>query len=137
MRHPAGGRHTTTRPFPRDSPHLRTASRPASRHLTYDAARHTFGIVIKSFRGADTEALFNRQRVPRFNSIERPALRKLEMLNAATQIRQLTAIPGNRLEALKGNRKGQHSMRINDRWRVCFVWRVGDAYDVEVTDHYQ
>jgi proteic killer suppression protein len=105
--------------------------------LTYDATRFTFGIVIKSFRGADTEALFNRQRVPRFHSIERPALRKLEMLNAATQIRQLNAIPGNRLEALKGNRKGQHSMRINDRWRVCFVWRVGDAYDVEVTDHYQ
>jgi proteic killer suppression protein len=72
----------------------------------------------------------------RFQSIERAALRKLEMLNAATQLRQLTAVPGNRLEALKGDRQGQHSIRINDRFRICFVWRAGDAYGVEITDYH-
>lgn len=93
--------------------------------------------MIKTWRCAETEALFSGTRVGRFQAIERVALRKLEMLNAATDLRQLAAIPGNRLEALKGNRQGEHSIRINDRWRVCFVWKAGDAYDVEITDHYQ
>jgi len=74
--------------------------------------------------------------MPRFQSVERAALRKLEMLHAATQLRQLTAVPGNRLEALKGDRRGQHSIRINDRFRICFVWRAGNAYDVEITDYH-
>ncbi|MGH7815376.1 MAG: type II toxin-antitoxin system RelE/ParE family toxin [Candidatus Binataceae bacterium] len=72
----------------------------------------------------------------RFQAIEKPALRKLEMLNAAIDLSVLAAVPGNRLEQLKGNRQGQHSIRVNDRWRVCFVWRGGDAYDVEIADYH-
>lgn len=64
------------------------------------------------------------------------ALRKLVHLNQAKSLRDLAAIPGNRLEALKGSRKGQHSIRINDQYRICFVWRDGDAYDVEMTDYH-
>src|SRR5262245_39912070 len=74
--------------------------------------------------------LFRRESVHRFKAIERSALRKLDMLDAAADIRTLTLLPGNRLERLKGNRKGQHSIRINDQWRVCFEWRNGHAYGV-------
>ena len=92
--------------------------------------------MIKSFRSRDTEQLHKREPVKRFKSIERVALRKLRQLDAATQLRDLTAPPGNRLEALRGNRKGQHSIRINDQWRICFIWRSGDAYEVEITDYH-
>jgi proteic killer suppression protein len=92
--------------------------------------------VIKSFRSRDTEQLHKREPVRRFKAIERVALRKLRQLDAATQLRDLAAPPGNRLEALRGNRKGQHSIRINDQWRICFVWRSGDAYEVEITDYH-
>jgi toxin HigB-1 len=92
--------------------------------------------VIRSFRCPDTERLFHRESVRRFKAIERPALRKLDMLDAATDLRTLSALPGNRLEALKGNRKGQHSIRINDQWRICFDWRAGHAYDVEIVDYH-
>ena len=91
--------------------------------------------MIRSFRCADTERLFRRESVRRFKAIERPALRKLYMLDAATQLRDLAA-PGNRLEALKGDRKGQYSIRINDQWRICFEWRDGHAYKVEVVDYH-
>jgi toxin HigB-1 len=92
--------------------------------------------VIKSFASPETERLFNRERVKGFQSIERAALRKLEMLDAAGELRDLRAPPGNRIESLHGDRKGQHSIRINDQWRVCFVWRDGDAYRVEITDYH-
>jgi proteic killer suppression protein len=92
--------------------------------------------VIKSFRSIDTERLFHRERVRKFQAIERIALRKLKMLDASWQLRDLAAVPGNRLEALKGERKGQHSIRINDQWRVCFVWKEGDAFDVEILDYH-
>jgi proteic killer suppression protein len=92
--------------------------------------------VIKSFRSADTERLFRRERVRRFEAIERSAQRKLEMLNAAKELRDLAAVQGNRLEKLRGEREGQHSIRINDRWRVCFVWQDGDASDVEIADYH-
>ena len=72
----------------------------------------------------------------KFQAIERPALRKLEMLNAAIDLAALAAVPGNRLERLKGNRNGQHSIRINEQWRVCFVWRGADAFDVEIVDYH-
>jgi proteic killer suppression protein len=91
--------------------------------------------VIKSFRSADSERLFNRERVRRFEPIERAAQRKLAMLDAAKDLRDLSA-PGNRLERLRGDRQGQYSIRINDRWRVCFVWRDGNAYDVKITDYH-
>jgi proteic killer suppression protein len=92
--------------------------------------------VIRSFRGSDSERLFQRETVPRFRAIERQALRKLDMLDAAPDIRTLAALPGNRLEALKGDRKGQYSIRINDQWRICFVWLQGHAYEVEIVDYH-
>jgi proteic killer suppression protein len=92
--------------------------------------------VIKSFCSADTARLFRRERIRRFEAVARPAQRKLAMLNAAKELRELAAVPGNRLERLHGKREGQHSIRVNDQWRVCFIWRDGDAYDVEITDYH-
>ena len=87
--------------------------------------------MIKSFRCRNTEALFNRERARKFGAdIERTAFRKLLMIDAASTLDSLKVPPGNRLEALKGERKGQHSIRINAQWRVCFVWRDGHAYEV-------
>jgi proteic killer suppression protein len=92
--------------------------------------------VIKSFRSELTEQLFRRQRVLRFKAFERIALRKLRQLDAATDLRDLASPPGNRLEALRGDRQGQHRVRINDQWRICFVWRSGDAFEVEIADYH-
>jgi toxin HigB-1 len=92
--------------------------------------------VIKSFRSPDAEALFNDRLVARFRSIERPARRKLLYLSQARTVQDLLVPPGNRLEALKGDRKGQHSIRINDQWRICFRWDEGHAYDVEIVDYH-
>jgi proteic killer suppression protein len=92
--------------------------------------------VIRSFRCTETERLFRREFVRRFRAIERPALRKLDMLDAASEMRSLSTLPGNRLERLKGNRKGQHCIRINDQWRICFEWRNGHAYEVEIVDYH-
>jgi proteic killer suppression protein len=91
--------------------------------------------VIKSFRCKHTQALWDGRPTARFRAIERVALRKLDMLSAASTITDLKSPPGNRLEALKGDRKGQHSIRINNQWRVCFVWDDGAA-DVEVVDYH-
>jgi toxin HigB-1 len=92
--------------------------------------------VIQSFRCPDTKRLFRRETVRRFRSTERAALRKLDMLDAAPDLRTLATLPGNRLEQLKGDRKGQHSIRINDQWRICFAWRNSDAYEVEIVDYH-
>jgi proteic killer suppression protein len=92
--------------------------------------------VIKSFRSLDTEALFQDRLVAHFRVIERPARRKLLYLNQARSLEDLRNPPGNRLEGLKGNRKGQHSIRINDQWRVCFRWSDGHAFDVEIVDYH-
>ncbi len=92
--------------------------------------------MIKSFRSKQTERLFNREKVRDFQSIERTALRKLAMLDAAKELLDLAVPPGNRLEPPHGDREGQHSIRINDQWRVCFVWQDGDAYGVEITDYH-
>ena len=92
--------------------------------------------MIRSFRRDDTERLFHRETVRRFKAIERQALRKLGMLDAAPDLRTLASLPGNRLEPLKGERKGQFSIRINDQWRVCFVWREGHAFEVEIVDYH-
>lgn len=92
--------------------------------------------MIRSFTCADTEALFHSQTVSRFRNIERVAPRKLLQLHAATELNSLRIPPGNLLEALKGNRKGQHSIRINDQWRVCFVWQDDGAYRVEIVDYH-
>jgi proteic killer suppression protein len=92
--------------------------------------------VIQSFRCADTERLFHREPVRRFKAIERSAQRKLDMLDAAPDIQTLSSLPGNRRERLKGDQKGQCSIRINDQWRICFEWRGGHAYGVEIVDYH-
>jgi proteic killer suppression protein len=92
--------------------------------------------VIRSFRCPETERLFRRESVRRFKAIERQALRKLDLFDAAPDLRTLSTLPGNRLEKLKGDRKGQHSIRINDQWRICFVWRDGHACEVEIVDYH-
>ena len=92
--------------------------------------------MIQSFRCRDTQALFERKRVPRFVNIERVARRKLEQLEWAERIEDVRIPPQNRLEALKGKRKGQWSIRINDQWRVCFRFEAGQALDVEIVDYH-
>ena len=92
--------------------------------------------MIKSFRSKEAEQLHARQRVKRFRAIERVAQRKLRQLDIAAELRDLASPPGNHLEALKGDREGQHSIRINDQWRICFVWRDADAYGVEIVDYH-
>ena len=93
--------------------------------------------MIKSFREGEKEKLFSRQRSSRLPpDIQQVALRKPRMLNNAHSTNDLRVPPGNRLERLSGVRAGQYSVRINDRWRVCFEWREGDAYDVEIVDYH-
>jgi proteic killer suppression protein len=92
--------------------------------------------MIASFKGKDAETLFNDGVVTRLRAIERQARRKLLYLNAAIKLDDLRVPPGNRLEALKGNRKGQYSIRINDQWRICFRWHEGNAHDVEIVDYH-
>jgi proteic killer suppression protein len=93
--------------------------------------------VIKSFKDRDTKRIFERFYSKKFPpNIQQTALRKLRMLNRAEDLNDLSVPPGNRLEALKGGRKGQHSIRINDQWRICFIWQDKDAVDVEITDYH-
>ncbi len=93
--------------------------------------------MIQSFACAETERIFSGQVSRRFPpNIQRTARRKLLQLHAAVAVREMAVPPGNRLEALKGNREGQYSVRINDQWRVCFRWRGSDAYDVEIVDYH-
>jgi toxin HigB-1 len=93
--------------------------------------------MIKSFRNAAAEAAWARRFVKGVpNDIMKVAHRKLMQMHNARTLEDLRAPPGNRLEALSGDRKGQHSVRINDQWRVCFRWRDGDAHDVEIADYH-
>jgi proteic killer suppression protein len=93
--------------------------------------------LIRSFHDRDTEAIFLRQgRVRRFQSVSSVALRKLVQIDSAEELRDLAAPPANRLEALKGNRAGQYSIRINDQYRICFRWNAGYAFDVEIADYH-
>ncbi len=93
--------------------------------------------MIQTFADKETERLFCRDPVKRFpRHVRRPALRKLLLLDAAESLDDLRAIPGNRLEKLRGDRKGQYSVRINDQWRVCFRWDAGDAYEVKIVDYH-
>ena len=92
--------------------------------------------MIRSFSSADAERLFRSEAVPRFRNIERVARRKLLQLHAVTELVTLKVPPGNQLKTLKGDRKGQHSIRINDQWRVCFVWREDGAHNVEIVDYH-
>ena len=100
------------------------------------ASRYYLALTIKSFKCKETEALFQGRRVRRWVNVERPALRKLEQLDWSSVLEDLRVPPGNRLEALKGNRKGQHGIRVNDQWRVCFVWTPEGPKDVEIVDYH-
>ncbi len=93
--------------------------------------------MIKTFKCKNTEKFFNDLDVKRFRSISKVARVKLEVLNAAVSLNSLRVPPGNRLEQLKGNRKGQHSIRINDQWRICFVWKNESATEVEIVDYHK
>lgn len=93
--------------------------------------------MIRSFRDKEAENIFNREGSKKLpHDIQRAAKRKLNMLDAAVSLDSLKAPPGNRLEALKGDRAGQHSIRINDKWRICFQWLNGHAHDVEICDYH-
>jgi proteic killer suppression protein len=94
--------------------------------------------MIESFRCKETEAISRREysrKIP--GDIQKTVFRKLRMLSRSSTVEDLRVPPGNRLEALSGNRKGQHSIRINDQWRICFVWRNGNAHDVEIVDYHK
>ncbi|WP_291825993.1 type II toxin-antitoxin system RelE/ParE family toxin [Bosea sp. (in: a-proteobacteria)] len=92
--------------------------------------------MIGSFAQKEAELLFHDQPVRRFAAIERVVRRKLLLLHAAAGLDDLRVPPGNRLEALKGDRAGQHSIRVNDQWRICFIWKEGEAHDVEIVDYH-
>ncbi|MFH0730761.1 MAG: type II toxin-antitoxin system RelE/ParE family toxin [Pseudomonadota bacterium] len=93
--------------------------------------------MIKSFECKETEKIFSRtfsKKLP--EDIQRTAMKKLWMLNRSVSIDDLKTPPNNKLEALTRDRKGQHSIRINDQWRICFIWKAGDAFDVEIVDYH-
>ena len=93
--------------------------------------------MIRSFNDSEAERIFSRERSRKLpQSIHRTALKKLLVLDAADSLGDLRVPPGNRLEKLSGNRKGQHSIRINDQWRICFRWKNCDAFDVEIADYH-
>ena len=94
------------------------------------------GDVIRSFRSKDTEKLFRREQTRKYAGFENVAKRKLDHLNAVASLSDLAAIPGNHFEPLSGDRLGQYSIRINDRWRICFEWKNPDAYSVEIVDYH-
>jgi len=111
----------------------------AKRLLSLDdsnALGYYFSMTIQSFQCRDTQALFYGKRIRRFVNIEAAALRKLAMLNRAALLSDLRVPPGNRLESLSGNRDGQYSIRINDQWRLCFVWTDEGAAQVEIVDYH-
>lgn len=93
-------------------------------------------VTIRSFKCADTESLFRRERMARFTTFQTVARRKLEQLDWSARLDDLRVPPGNRLEALRGKRKGQHSIRVNDQWRICFVWTADGPKDVEIVDYH-
>lgn len=92
--------------------------------------------MIVSFGNRDTERLWQRHSVARLQAVARVALRKLRMLDAASTLEDLRSPPSNRLEKLKGDRTGQWSIRVNDQWRVCFRWKDGQAFEVEIVDYH-
>jgi proteic killer suppression protein len=92
--------------------------------------------LIRSFHDADTAAIFQQRRIKRFQQIAPVALRRLVQIESAEELRDLASTPANRLEALKGDRKGQYGVRINDQYRICFRWKDEDAFDVEITDYH-
>jgi len=92
--------------------------------------------VVRSFADKETERIAQRFHSRRFAAIERIAFRKLRQIENVIRVEELAEPPGNRLEKLRGDREGQWSIRINDQWRICFAWRDGDAYEVEIVDYH-
>lgn len=92
--------------------------------------------MIRSFRDRDTESIFHQRRVRRFQQIATAALRRLVQIDSADELRDLASPPANRLEALKGERAGHYSVRINDQYRICFRWKDGHAFDVQIADYH-
>lgn len=92
--------------------------------------------MIRSFKNKDTRAIYEGEKVKEWLSIHRPIEKKLQILDMATNLEDLKHLPGNRFEALKGDRKGQYSIRINQQWRVCFRWKDGEPCDVEIIDYH-
>ena len=92
--------------------------------------------MIKTFASPETRALFEREIPKKFRAIARQAYRKLGILHSANDLRVFAELPGNRLEKLRGERAGQYSIRINDQWRICFIWQDGNAYKVEIVDYH-
>jgi proteic killer suppression protein len=92
--------------------------------------------VIRSFKSPETEAIFSGRRVAKFANLEKVATRKLQMLDDAVELSDLMAPPANRLEALRGDRRGQHGIRINDQWHICFVWTAAGPEQVEIVDYH-
>ena len=92
--------------------------------------------MIRSFADKQTKALFEDGTSRRWNSIARVAVRKLVQLDSVSSLEELNAPPGNRLEALQGDRAGWHSIRVNDQWRICFRWQIDGVYDVEIVDYH-
>lgn len=105
--------------------------------LSLDGYRDTIYArwVIRSYADKDTERFANRERIHKFQSIERVAIRKLRLIDDADSLADLTVPFGKRLETLRGDREGQYSIRINDQYRICFRWKDGDAFDVAITDY--
>ena len=113
------------------------ARTPKMLALATNSARCYYVIVIRSYQDKDTQTVAERRRVRSLpGDIQRRAQRKLMILNNATNINDLRVPPGNRLKALSGDRDGQHSIRINDQWRICFVWSDGNAHQVEIVDYH-
>ena len=105
--------------------------------MIFNASRYTLISLIRSFKSRESEKIFNRQRSDKLpQDIQQVALRKLRMLNRAVTLQDLRIPPANRLEKLTGERAGQHSIRINDQWRICFEWREGNTYNVEIADYH-
>lgn len=104
--------------------------------LTYSVEPGYSELVLRTFHCRNTERLWKRERVGEFESIAAVALRRLTALDSARVLTDLSIPPGNRLEALQGDRQGQHSIRINDKYRICFTWKEENAHDVEITKHY-
>jgi toxin HigB-1 len=109
-----------------------------ARRILLDVKRGALypGGVIGSFRSKETEKLFRREFSRRFDAIAKVAKRKLDHLHAATSLADLAAVPGNRLEALVGDRAGQYSIRVNDQWRICFEWKDNEVFAVEIVDYH-
>ena len=110
---------------------------PKTPYPGYNATRYDDSRMIDDFRDAETERIWRGERSRRLpGDIQRTARRKLRMLNNAETLADLRVPPANRLEALKGDREGQYSIRVNDQWRICFVWAAGHASDVEIVDYH-